>query len=205
MSDYGDGLRRLGRRLLIAAVPAALGWASMAHGPSPLGFLVGVALFMVAAVTVAGPIAALLAEPAGSLYYPGGPIEEIPPMYGIPESRRKNGLLEEAMAEYEKIAAGYPRELKPYVDMIDLAILDLRDPARAEEIYRRGLATLEAEDRREALRVMYAGIRTRLDSIADRERPAGTVRLHGRDAGPTGSGRSAGRSDPAGSGTPPGR
>lgn len=205
MSDYAGIWRRISRRLLVAVVPGALGWAVFGWLPGPLGFLMGTALLLVTAVVMAGPIAELFAEPAGSLFYPGGEIEEIPPMYGIPESRRKNGLPEEAMAEYERIEAAYPQELKPYVDMIDIAIVDLHDPGRAEAIYRRGMETLEADDRREALRTMYDGIRTRLATLAERARTGEVVPLHGAGGRTTSSGKSEGRSGPAGSGTPPGR
>ena len=99
-----------------------------------------------AAALVARPIARLVAEPASSLFYPGTCYERPQPMYGIPESKRKKGLYEEAMADFEKIANDYPHELKPYIDMMDISIVDLKDAERANAIYQRGISALKNEE-----------------------------------------------------------
>ncbi len=152
------------RRLLPAAVAFALGaWSLLGAGPNVGQILLGFLFFLAGAIFVAGPIGQLLASPAGSLYWPRRFNNRPQPMYGIPQSRRAKGHLEEALAEYNKIAAAYPGEIRPWLDMIAIAIEDLKDPDRAQALFERGLAALKNPDDRDLLAKTYAEIRTRLD------------------------------------------
>jgi len=71
-------------------------------------------------------------------------------VYGIPRAKRANGLYEEAIADLEKIALEYPEELQPYVEIIDIAIVNLKDPERARQTYQRGLSVLKNEEAKES-------------------------------------------------------
>jgi len=170
MNDYRDILISLAWRLGLAAPVFALGWFLLASAEggwaaSPR-LLVGMACIVVTAIILAPGLARLVAEPSGSLFYPGKRLGRPAPMYSIPQSKRKKGLCDEAMAGYEKIAAEYPGETKPYVEMIDIAIVDLRNPELAETIFRRGVSAAEKEEDRAALSKMYEAIRSRLKSPA---------------------------------------
>jgi len=159
-------------RLLLRLVPSGVlfgfGWFLLATGTGGYGavpqLFFGMACFLVAATIIAGPIARLIAQPAGNLFYPEDHFDHPQPMYGIPEAKRKRGLYEEAMAGFEKIAEEYPNEIKPYVEMIDIAIVDLKDAGRANAIYRRGVSALKNAADKEILARMYSAIRTRLNS-----------------------------------------
>ena len=168
MSDYPRILGRLALRLIPASVLFGIGWfLTVSTGDLFVGvvqLLLGMFCFLAGAVLIARPIARLIAEPAGNLFYPGDSFSRPQPMYGIPESKRKKGFYEEAMADYEKIANDFPRELKPYIDMIDVAIVDLRDAGRANAIYQRGIAALKKAEDKETLARMYHAIRSRLNS-----------------------------------------
>ena len=96
------------KRFLPALVAMALGIGVLLGAGSVLQMLLGFLFFLVAAIFVAGPIAQWLAEPMGSLFWPRKYYAKPQPMYGIPQSRRAKGQLEEALAEYEKIAAAHP-------------------------------------------------------------------------------------------------
>jgi len=121
--------------------------------------------FIVAgAIILASPLTRLLAEPAGSLFYPVRRFDRPQPMYSIPQSKRAKGLYEEAMAGFEKIAETYPDEVQPYIHMIDIAIVNLKDPDRANAIYQRGFSTLKQNDAKGELARMYSAIRTRLNA-----------------------------------------
>ena len=91
-------------------------------------------------------------------------------MFSIPEAKRKNGLSEEAYAGFLRIAENYPQEIKAYIQMMDIAIVDLRNPELAEDAYQRGLRALRKRTDREALTRMYEGIRTRITSAYDQPR-----------------------------------
>lgn len=169
MHSYKDILLSLLKRVLIAVPFVALSFFLLSRaggGGSLLGAyamgLLGCASMIAVAIVVAFPLARLIAEPSGSLYWPTGRFDRPQPMYGIPQSKRAKGLYEQAMAGYEKIIRDYPGELKPYVEMIDIAVVDLRDPDRATWLLNRGLAVLKKEEDRATLSRIYSAIITRL-------------------------------------------
>jgi len=101
------------------------------------------------------PAARRIAEPWGGIFFPAERFKQTKPMYSIPESRIANGMYEEAMAEYEKIILEYPSEMKPYLDMMTVAMDYLRDPDWANTIYQRGMQTLEDKRIKEQLTQAY--------------------------------------------------
>lgn len=154
------------RRGIPAVAVFAIGtWILMGAGEngSVAQMLLGFIFFLFAAILLAGPVARLLAEPMGSLFWPRQYSDKPQPMYGIPQSLRAKGHLEEALAEYEKITAAYPNEVRPWLEMIDLAVHDLRDSARANVIFQTGIARLKKPADQDALAQVYAEVLTRLD------------------------------------------
>ena len=149
------------RRLIPAGIALAIGTGILLAAGDFLLMLVGFLFYLVAAVLLAGPVARLLAEPLGDLYWPRRYFDRPQPMYGIPESRRRKGQFEEALAEYEKIAAANPGEVRPWLDMIDIAITDLRDPERANVFFQHGLAALPDPDAKDHLARVFAATRDR--------------------------------------------
>lgn len=167
MSNYGDILRSIGIRGILG-VPIFVGGVLTlfaAHGNANVGGgFIGCGLIIAAAVMLGGPVARLIAEPAGSLFYPTMKSDRPAPVYGIPAARRARGLYEEAIAGYLQIAAEFPGEVKPYIELIDICIRDLKDAGRANQYFQDGMAALQQEGDREALARMYSAIRTRLNS-----------------------------------------
>ena len=171
MSNYPEILISLLKRAAVAGPILAIGlvilYRTQVSGSPAQGAgmgLFGCAFIIIAAIILAFPLASIVAEPAGSLFYPGRCSSRKQPMYGIPESKRARGLYEEAISGFEQIAQEYPEETKPYIEMIDIAIRYLKDPERANAIYRRGIAVLKRDKDRESLAIMYSAIRTRLNS-----------------------------------------
>lgn len=142
----------------LVAVPIALWGAALLQS----GDFFGLALLLLAALILAHPAAEMLAEPISGLGYPGGRQERPPPMYSMQEAKRAKGLYEQAMAGLEDIAEKYPQETRAYITMIEIAIVDLKDPGRASHIYDRGMAVLRKEADRHALTQMYLGNCSRL-------------------------------------------
>ena len=157
MTNYPDILKSLAWRILLASPCFAIGVTGALSVLSPFFTVAG-------AIIVAMPLARLIAEPAGGLFLPTRRLSRKLPMYSIPQSRRAKGLYEEAMAGFEKIAQDYPGELEPYIEMIDIAILDLKDPDRASRIYQQGVSRLKKDGDKEALERMYTAIRSRLNA-----------------------------------------
>lgn len=121
----------------------------------------GFACFFIAAIILARPVSRLIAEPTGGLFYPTAQYDRPQPMYSIPETLRKQGNFEEAMAKLEEIADQYPDEVKPYVEMLNIAVLNLKDMRRAERIYLRGITSLEDKEKREMLAHVFRIIDSR--------------------------------------------
>ena len=162
MNNYREILISLAWRAILAAPFLYVCITGCASVLSPFFGVAG-------AVIIAGPIASLIAEPSGNLFWPGRHFDRPQPVYGIPQSKRAKGLYEDAMAGFEKIAAEYPGEVKPYIEMIDIAIVNLKDPERASRIFERGVSVLKKNEDKEVLARMYGAIRTRLNTNLARD------------------------------------
>ena len=155
MREYKNIVLQLAVRLLIAAPFFLVGISGITSILSPFVILTG-------ALIIARPLARLLAEPWGNLFYPDKQFDRPQPIYGIPEARRKEGHYEEALAGFRKIAAEYPDETQAWIEMLDLAVTGLNDGARALAIFQEGMAALQKPEQREQLAAMYATITSRL-------------------------------------------
>lgn len=121
--------------------------------PSLPQIFFGMACFMVGAFLIAGPIARLISSPAGALYFPKGETETVP-MYGMADSFEKRGMYFQALDEYKKIAERYPAELRPYIEMINIAIEHLNDFGLASSIRDKGISIFKGREGEKVLREM---------------------------------------------------
>ena len=157
-----------GVRLLIAAPLFALGWHlvdSAGWGlAAALQLVIGMACFLAVAVIVGTQIARLAGITSGRLHYrPDAsrrPASDA--IYKVAEIKRQQGLYEEAMGEYGKIADRFPNELRPYLEMIDIAAHDMRDRDRALAAFRKGITSLAGQRDRKKLRSAQEDAMTRL-------------------------------------------
>jgi hypothetical protein len=160
MTRYRDIILRVAVRVMPAGILLIIGaWMAKRTTGDPVHDT-GVALigflFIIAAVAmVAIPLVRQVGDPMSSLFYPTSHSDKPPPMYSIPESKRKNGLFEEAMAAYEKILEQHPDEVRPFLAMMEIAIVDLRDPERGSRIYDRGMSAIAKPEDQEALSQFY--------------------------------------------------
>jgi tetratricopeptide (TPR) repeat protein len=159
MDEYRDINRQLKWRFLIALPFFAVGAGGiLIPGEVADPFITGLALglvstacILVGSIIMARPFARLLTEPLASIFFPNDSFDKPQPMYGIPQARRKEGKYEEAIAGFAKIAAEDPQEVRAYISMIDVAIVDLKDVPRAEEMMREALSALSQREDRERL------------------------------------------------------
>jgi len=162
MNNYREIFITLLWRLIPATGLGGFGWwlistAKGGWGASSQLFFAMIC-FVGAAILIGSPIARLIAEPAGRLYYSERYARKTQPLYSIPKSKRAKGLYEEAISGLESIAKDYPEEVIPYIDMIEIAALDLKDMERADRIYQKSLSSLENEEAREILTQKYEAI-----------------------------------------------
>ena len=170
-------------RAILPGALFAVGTGMLLGAADVAQMLLGFLLFLVAAILVSGPLARGLAEPAGNLFWPRRYYDRPQPMYGIPQSRRAKGQLEDALIEYEKIAAAYPNEVRPWLDMVAIAIEDLKDLNRARDIFERGIAQIFEEEKQILAKLAAALPGAQVAQMVDRALPlvnAFLVRAHQR-------------------------
>lgn len=111
-----------------------------------------------AALLIAVPLAGWLSSPVGGIFFPRERLYKKQPMYSIPESLRMQNKIHEAFDAYQEIAREYPREVRPYIEMIRLAHVDLKRDDLASAVHHRGLSVLRKKKDREELRRMYDAV-----------------------------------------------
>jgi hypothetical protein len=164
MSVYRELFKEFRIRLIVGFCCFLVGiLAAVWSGGSAFGFMVALPFIGLGAFVVAPAITSILAQPFSSLFYPSERFDGPQPMYGIPQGLRAKGFYEDAMAGYEQIAMKYPDEVKPYIEMVNIAIMDLRDVERARSIVGRGLVLLDDETARKILKESYDAVVTRLE------------------------------------------
>jgi len=169
--NYPDLLRQLLKRLAIAAPFFALGAFLVARcaRTAPWGVLWGLGFMTIGVAIVMVPLAGLLAEPIGGLVFFQGRHRDKPgPIYSMAQAMRSAGRYQEALAEYERMTREFLGEVKPYVEMIDIAVVNLKDGPLAESIFHKGMVAFEKrEEARKRLQARYKEIRSRLDRRTD--------------------------------------
>ncbi len=112
--------------------------------------------FGLASVLIIAPaVTSLLAEPFSHLYGSNRRYDGPQGVYSVPEAKRADGLYDEAIADLEGIAKEFPNEVKPYLQMIEIAIVDLEDHERAKLIFYRAMAALENDEDKNILTQMF--------------------------------------------------
>ena len=129
------------------------------------GILLGDAAMLIGCIMIAYPIARLFAEPIGSLFYPDDEFKKAQPLYSIPESHIKQGLYEQAFQEYEAILQSHPQEIKAYTALLEIDLIYLKNPMRAEITYKNGLKKLKKEQR-DILHTMHKAYLSRMHGQA---------------------------------------
>lgn len=158
-----DERRELGTALagrVLCALPlAALAAWLLATARGDVDRLLLGLVCIVAVGFVIGPaLAGLVADPAGSLFYPRRRALPVP-CRSIAEAKRAQGRYEEALGAYETVVAEFPDDLDSWLAMVEIALLHLRDVARGDALARRALLALRAEvDRLALVRVHRRGM-----------------------------------------------
>lgn len=161
MVNYRDIFSSLARRAALAlallvfgafVIKKGLGFGSFLAAPF---LLFGMAMFVVVAILMGMPLARLVAEFIGNIFYWSEHYDKPQPVYGIPEAKRLKGLFQEAFDCLQELLQEHPQEIKAYVEMIDIAIVDMKNPDLASKIYHRGMDVLKKESARNTLAKYY--------------------------------------------------
>ncbi|MCX7590940.1 MAG: hypothetical protein N2255_04860, partial [Kiritimatiellae bacterium] len=143
MKDCRQSFRCVLRYRAILGVFALLAfWFVTHHLGYRLSQALGTMLLVAVSLGLVLLLGRLFTEGFAGLLHPRHYRERPQPIYSIPEARRKEGRYDEAWREYEKILTDHPCELRAYVEMLELAIRDMRNKSLAEAILRRALYRL---------------------------------------------------------------
>jgi hypothetical protein len=153
MGVYREIIREQIWRVFAALPCFAIGYYVFCHS-GRAGMLFSMPFAFAGAIIMVPFFTNLVAEPFRALFYPGERFKGPQPMYGQPASKRAWGEYEEAIRGYEELARKYPDDLKPYIEMLHIAAVDLRDEARAKAIFDKALTVLTKEDDKTRLKLI---------------------------------------------------
>jgi len=122
---------------------------------------VGLFLMLLGVVMITPDIAGYVSNIAGNILW-SHHTDRPKPLYDIAEALAAKGKYAEAEQEYEKIIQNFPSDVKPHIDMINIAVTRLNDRELAAQLYRRGMDLLPDSAPQETLTMMYEAISTRL-------------------------------------------
>jgi len=152
-------LKRSPALLVLLGVNVFCFYQAVANGGAGMAgttafMLLGFAAMISAAIVVAYPIAAFLAEPFARLYMPKGEVVP-PPLYYLVEKYELESRIGEAHAEYLKILQYHPQEYPAHEGRMKLAVHGLRDVELARKYYRESRACLKISQARTDLEAAW--------------------------------------------------
>ncbi len=141
-------------RTLGIAVFSGLAWWCLHRGiqGSLLFLLTGFAALLVAAVLAARPLAGVFGTLWAGLFVPGDRFDRPQPMYSIPEGKLAAQDYPAALQAYADLAAEHPREIVPYLRMMEIYLGHYGDEQSAREIREQGLRLIRGRANREKFR-----------------------------------------------------
>ncbi len=138
-----------------------------------IGFLAGMPMIITGIPVGTGLIIApfvggFFGEKVGNIFYSYNRNEHKLPMYSIAESKAKNGDFYKAKAEYKKLLLEYPKDLKLYLGVIEVAAVRLKNKDVASSFYKLGLKKLSKKEKR-VLKECYEANICRINDYEDWE------------------------------------
>jgi len=154
--------------LIFLSMPLLAIWGLPALGP--FFILLGVIL-------ISPDVAGYFSRWGGSLVWRHQEGEHVP-LYSIAESLVAKGKYVEAEEEYEKIIQEFPNEVKPHVDLINVAVHWMKNAELGEQLYKRGMTLLKDPAGQKLLTDAWSRIRSRLKSQEESApAPIGTEKI----------------------------
>lgn len=144
-------------RLVIASPLFAIQiWMIWAWGD--FGIIFGLLFGLGGALIVFPKVTDFLSEPFRALIYPLRRFDKPVPMYSVPMSKRVKGDYTGALEYYEKMEVEYPGDMEIYRGMLELLVLEMKDPAKASQVFQRALRSLKTTDKKDGLARIYHGM-----------------------------------------------
>ena len=130
----------------------------------------GVGGLVISGKLLAPMVAEQLSRLASIFYSPGTKLSKPPPAYSRARGHRAFFQYEEALSALWEVLALHPQDLEAWKELIEIALIDLRDPARARAIFLEGRRTLKAPERVRHLEEIWSALGSRAVSLGILER-----------------------------------
>ena len=85
-----------------------------------------------------------VAAPMGRLFYPHKPLEPAP-LFSLSRGLRHQGRFNDAMNEYRKVISEFPDAKDAYLEMIDMAVLEMDDRSLGRKILLEALVAINGD------------------------------------------------------------
>ncbi len=142
MIELRKTVARLVGRLGLAALAAGYGrYLIVTSEPGIAGvsrLVAAMLCFVLAALIFTPALVRFVAELTGDVLDSGGFGGGNSPHFRVAADKRARGRHAEAMAELEQIAVEHPGDVRVYLEMLAIALVDLEDQEQARAICRRG-------------------------------------------------------------------
>jgi len=153
MSDKSDALKLLLKRFLLSLPLLAISTVMFMRG-KPLSLIAVFPLVPVAYI-LGPPLAALVVDPVGSIFFPESSTQEINLMFSMPEARIMEGRYEEALELLKEMIPRDPQRLDVYMQIMSLAVNRMKQPDIAKEAFHVGIGKLKSLRKRRILAREY--------------------------------------------------
>lgn len=164
---YWNLFRLVGGGGLFVVSLLLLYWAQ--RDIEPHFIVLGAGALVISGKVLAPMVAEQLSGLASFLYVPGAKLSKPPPAYSKARGHRAFYQYEEALAALWELIAQHPQELEAWKELIEITLLDLRDPARARSIFMEGRRTLKRQERVKLLEEAWSTLGARAVALGIRE------------------------------------
>ena len=166
MGHKFDLFRRVAVRFLIAS-PLFFIQVFLIYWWPGFGVIAGLPFGFGGALIVLPRLLDLLSEPFRALFYPLERLSKPVPMYSVPKAKRARGAYSDALQDYEIMERKYPGDMEIYRNMLELLVLEIKDPEKASDVFQRALISLKKTEEREGLARVYEGILSQVKGKPD--------------------------------------
>ena len=143
------------RKMLIFGIPGVCCLLM----PIVFGSPIAIPLFIPAfAFLIAIPIAELLSHFFPDFFSSHQWRVRPKPTFSIVRTLKKQGQFEEAMKQLHAMAQTDPQETDIWLEMLETALIDLRNRELGEQVFREAFSALEAQDKRELVQRYFHNI-----------------------------------------------
>jgi hypothetical protein len=118
------------------------------------------AVLIVVSIILSIPFSDSIGNWFSGLLFPTTEFERPQPIYSFPEAQAIRGNFAGAMALYEGMVREYPEEVRPHLEMMELAWGPLKDGNRAGEIYEKARKIFRSKTQRAELEKFWQLLQT---------------------------------------------